>query len=95
MRNLPQYGNVSQKTFSLANKASAGFTETLQFQQNGAYFAVCNIKVKESITLVYDDSPVKVASFKAMNQYFGRRHVGRHGDIMDVAESEQVHFVLL
>ena len=52
----------------------------------------CSIE-QSLVALVDDHSPIQVAPFQSVNQYLSGGNIGRHGDVVYVAETEQIHFI--
>ena len=48
-----------------------------------------------SINGINDLAPVKISSFKRMDKSLGSSDIGRNGNVMNIAESQQVHFIRL
>ncbi len=42
---------------------------------------------------VDDIAPVQIAALQAMDEYLGRGDIGRDGDIVYVAQAQQIHFI--
>ena len=69
------------------NKIIRGTVCFMHFRQTAEAFCI------HSAVGVDDIAPVQIAALQAMDEYLGRGDIGRDGDIVYVAQAQQIHFI--